>query len=93
MLLIGHVDFYLNGGQKQPNCDGVLIPNPSCSHSKAHEFLTDVYKNGKKCQSTLYYDHQNKSKIKTLETSPEFGELFGTIDSFGSYFITEEDCN
>ena len=92
MLLIGHVDFYLNGGQEQPNCTWGFMGS-SCSHSKAHEFLIDVYKNEKKCQSTLYYDHQNKSKIKTSETSPEFGELFGTINSFGSYFITEDDCN
>ncbi|KAK3086424.1 hypothetical protein FSP39_018271 [Pinctada imbricata] len=36
----GHIDFYVNGGVKQPKCEGILM----CSHLRAHEYFTESIK-------------------------------------------------
>ena len=89
MLIIGHVDFYLNGGQYQAD----YCTLPSCSHRRAYEFLIDVYKNEKKCLSKTNYYPDKVSTSRSSKTSPEFGDLFGTIYTHGDFYITESDCN
>ena len=84
---LGHIDFYLNGGKSQPGCT-----NPICSHLKSHQFLTEIFENGKKCKSDIKFDVVSGIKNKTLKISHNVGDFFGTSGNDGSYYITENDC-
>ena len=78
---LGHVDFYLNGGEDQ-GC------SHTCSHQRAYLWLTEIYQERHICQSS--------ARIRGLEDeyySPVVGDIFAKSGpNNGNYLITERDC-
>ena len=54
---VGHVDFYPNGGYRQPNCES-LASRIVCSHVNSYKFFIESIKN----QNCLYVAYQCASK-------------------------------
>ena len=79
--ILGHFDFYPNGGLTQPGCPNNLRGAP-CSHSKAYEYFAESLKNSNpkfyslKCAS---YDDFNSHKCENYET------VMGGIDYVPEY--------
>ncbi|XP_022643358.1 phospholipase A1-like [Varroa destructor] len=51
---IGHVDFYLNGGTKQPGCWDI---NLVCAHTRAHDYYVEAVENQLTKANCSFHSH------------------------------------
>lgn len=76
---IGHVDFYPNGGNDQPNC--VFATDPGCSHQRAHALFTESL--NRSCTFKSYYCSGGWNAFLTGNCSEETNSSY--IGDMGYY--------